>query len=269
MGKGLAAVVQMCSGPDRSENLRVAERLMEEAVARGAELIVLPENFSFLGRDDSEKRNHREEMDASPSLDFLLEFAIRRKVWIVGGSIPLAVPDAGMVTSTCFLVSNTGTVAGRYDKIHLFDANLGAEPYRESAFIKPGRQAVTADTPFGRLGFSICYDLRFPEHFRRLVDQGATLFALPSAFTQQTGKDHWEILVRARAVENFSYMLAAGQWGWHAGGRRTYGHSMIVEPWGTVVARCPDGNGIALAEIDPARVTTSRTQIPCLQHRVI
>ncbi|MBF0175517.1 MAG: carbon-nitrogen hydrolase family protein [Magnetococcales bacterium] len=266
----LAAVIQLCSGSDRAANLDRAGRLMDRAVDRGAELLVLPENFSFMGQTEEEKRRHREDPEASPSLQFLVELARRRRVWIVGGSIPMLVAGQEKSTSSCCLLDPHGEIRARYDKIHLFDVRLGSgEPYQESAVIVPGRTPLCGDTPFGRIGLSICYDLRFPELYRRLVSAGATLLTVPSAFTLTTGKDHWELLLRARAVENFAYVLAPNQGGVHPGGRRTYGHSMIVDPWGSVIARCPDGEGFAMAELDPVRVSTCREQIPCLAHRVL
>ncbi len=264
-----AAVIQLCSTADRAANLAEADRWMTAAVERGAGLLVLPENFSFMGRTDEEKRRHWEAQDNSPSLTFLQEFARRHRVWIVGGSIPLGVAGTDKMTNTCFMVDGAGQVRGRYDKIHLFDVDLGGEtPYRESDSVLAGDRAVWVDTPFGVVGLTICYDLRFPELFRALAVGGATVLTVPAAFTQTTGQDHWEILLRARAIENFAYLLAAGQGGTHANGRRTFGHSMIIEPWGHVVAQCPDGPGFAMAELQSDRVEQSRQRIPCLNHRV-
>lgn len=266
----LAAVIQMCSTANRDENLAEANRLMSEAVRKGAQLLVLPENFSFMGKTGAEKRTYREALDQSVSLTFLQEFARRHQVWIVGGSIPIAIPGADRVASACFLLDADGAIRARYDKIHLFDVDLGTEePYRESDTILAGGRTVVADTPFGRMGLSVCYDLRFPELYRQLVAQGATILVVPAAFTLTTGKDHWELLLRARAVENFSYVLAANQWGRRPDGRYTYGHSMIVEPWGMVLARSAEGVGIAMAEMDPNRVNRCRARIPCLEHRVL
>ncbi|MBF0096853.1 MAG: carbon-nitrogen hydrolase family protein [Magnetococcales bacterium] len=263
-----AAVIQMCSTADRAYNLAEAGRLMASAARQGAELLVLPENFSFMGCSDAEKISHREDAAASPSLQFLQEFAARHRVWIVGGSIALRVEGSDKMTNTCFVVDAGGQVQARYDKIHLFDVDLGGEaPYRESDRVVPGAQAVLVNTPMGRLGLSICYDLRFPELFRALAESGAELVTVPAAFTQVTGEAHWEVLLRARAIENFTYVLAAGQGGVHVNGRRTYGHSMIIEPWGQVVACCAEGRGFALAELQRERVLQSRQRIPCLQHR--
>ncbi|MEO5340706.1 MAG: carbon-nitrogen hydrolase family protein [Magnetococcus sp. MYC-9] len=265
-----AAVIQLCTTADREENLRLADHWMVLAVQQGAGLLVLPENFSFMGRSDEERRRHWESRDDTPSLSFLQAFSRRHRVWIVGGSIPMRLADSNKVHNSCFVVDAEGEIRGRYDKIHLFDAELGGEtPYRESDTVLAGQQAVVVESPFGRLGLTICYDLRFPELFRALVQQGATLFTVPAAFTRTTGQAHWEVLLRARAIENFSYVLAAGQGGTHVNGRHTFGHSLIVEPWGEVVARCADGPGFALAELHPERVAQSRRRVPCLHHRTL
>ncbi|MEO5330521.1 MAG: carbon-nitrogen hydrolase family protein [Magnetococcus sp. YQC-5] len=258
----------MNSGLDRASNLVMAERLMEAAVGQGAGLLVLPENFAFFGGSEEEKRAAREDTKTSPSLSCLMKFAARHRVWIVGGSIAVAVAGSNKATNVCFVVDDTGSVRGRYDKIHLFDVDVGdGTRYRESDFVQPGHDPVVVDTPFGRIGLGICYDLRFPELFRALSARKAELFTLPSAFTVVTGRDHWETLLKARAIENFSYMLAAGQWGQHGGGRQTWGRSMVVEPWGTVIAQCPDGVGFAVAPLEQERIARSRQRIPCLMHR--
>jgi deaminated glutathione amidase len=262
-----AALIQMCSGPDREANLIAAEKLMAQAVARGAALLVLPECFSMMGRTDAEKRAGQEDPDNSPSLLFLQNFAAKHGVWIVGGSISISLPESSRFANTCFVVDSSGDVQARYDKIHLFDAYIGErQAYRESNLIQAGTEPVVVDTPFGRVGLSICYDLRFPELYRKLTTMGATILTVPSAFTISTGHVHWEVLLRARAIENFSYVLAAGQGGKHPGGRQTYGNSLIVEPWGTVVGRCPDGTGIIMAELDQELVTDARKKIPCLDY---
>jgi deaminated glutathione amidase len=261
------ALIQMCSGPDREANLAEAGRLMVQAVDQGAGLVTLPECFSFMGRTDAEKKAGQEDPDNSPSLQFLQDFAAKHKVWIVGGSISISLPGSSRFANTCFVVGSSGDLQARYDKIHLFDAYIGEkQAYRESNLIKAGDKPVVVDTPFGRVGLSICYDLRFPELYRKLVTMGATILTVPSAFTVSTGHVHWELLLRSRAVENFSYVLAPGQGGKHPGGRRTYGNSMVVEPWGTVVGRCPDGVGLVMAELDPERVAEARRKIPCLDY---
>ncbi|MBF0184532.1 MAG: carbon-nitrogen hydrolase family protein [Magnetococcales bacterium] len=263
-----AAVIQLCSSPDRAHNLAEAERWMSAAVRQGAGLLVLPENFSFMGRSDEEKLAHRENVAASPSLQFLQEFAARHRVWVVGGSIAIRLEGSERMSNSCFVFDETGQIRARYDKIHLFDVDLGGEiPYRESDWVAAGEKAVVVATPFGRLGLTICYDLRFPELFSALAMAGAELITVPAAFTQVTGQAHWEVLLRARAIENFAYILAAGQGGHHANGRRTHGHSLIVEPWGQVVAHCPEGPGFVVAELQAERIAQNRQRIPCLQHR--
>ena len=272
----LAAVIQLCSTPDREENLTEAKKQMTEAVSRGAKLLVLPENFSHMGLanpstslEEKQRLHYREDPENSPSLVFLQQFARQHQVWIVGGSIPLAVDGSNKITNTCFVVDSAGQVQGRYDKIHRFDADLGGETaYRESDLVQAGNAPVCVDTPFGRIGLALCYDLRFPELFRRLSSQGATILTLPSAFTLTTGRDHWEVLLRARAIENFAYVLAPGQSGRHVNGRQTFGHSLVVEPWGHLIAQCPDGAGFCLAELQPHRLEQCRARMPCLHHRV-
>ncbi|MBF0447395.1 MAG: carbon-nitrogen hydrolase family protein [Magnetococcales bacterium] len=259
------ALIQMCSGPDRQANLVEAGRLMGQAVEQGAALMVLPECFSLMAQTDEEKIAGQEDPDNSPSLIFLQQFAAKHGVWIVGGSITIAVPGSSRFANTCFVVDDGGEVQARYDKIHLFDAQIGErKPYRESKLVCPGDRPVVVDTPFGRIGLSVCYDLRFPELFRQLTAMGATLFTVPSAFTVSTGQAHWEVLLRARAIENFAYVLAAGQEGRHPNGRRTYGHSMVVEPWGTIISQCPEGVGVILADLEQNRVTQARKKIPCV-----
>ncbi|MBF0381657.1 MAG: carbon-nitrogen hydrolase family protein [Magnetococcales bacterium] len=261
------ALIQMCSSHELEDNLRVAGELMTQAVEWGAGLIVLPECFSFMGRNEAEKLAGREDPDNSPSLKFLQTFALRHGVWIVGGSISISLPKSKQFANTCFVVDHEGKVQARYDKIHLFDANFGErQSYKESKLINAGDQHVVVDSPFGRIGLSICYDLRFPEQYRKLTAMGATILTVPSAFTISTGHVHWEVLLRSRAIENFCYVLAPGQQGRHPGGRRTYGHSMIVEPWGTVLSRAPDGPGVVMARIDPKKVIDARRKIPCLDY---
>nr|CRH06789.1 putative N-carbamoylputrescine amidase [Candidatus Magnetococcus massalia] len=271
----LAAVIQTNSGNDRNHNLARAEAMLEEAAAAGAKLLVLPENFSFFGEDEAEKRAMREDPERSPSLQMVQAFAQRHGAWVVAGTIPLDVGPAqpgepDRVGNTSFVIDGEGQVAARYDKIHLFDVTLGGnEGYRESDIIRPGRNPVLVDTPFGRMGLTVCYDLRFPELYRALAEEGAEILTCPAAFTLTTGHVHWELLLRARAVENFCHMLAPNQWGRHPGNRKTYGHSMIIEPWGTVLGRAADGEGVALGYLDPKRTARCRRQIPCLDHRVL
>lgn len=275
--KVLAAVIQMGSGNNREANLLTAGRLMERAVDRGAGLLVLPENFSFMGASEEERRDNAEIVGQSPSLDFIQTFADRHNVWVVGGSISLVAQESDKIANACVLVGDDGVIRARYDKVHLFDADLGSGyAFRESDVVRPGVEAVVAETPFGRLGLAIGYDIRFPEYFRRLVEEGAEILAIPSSFTMLTGREHWEVLVRARAIENFSVVLAANQKGLHpsqglggpTGVKASCGHSMIVGPWGTVLVQCSSmEEGFALTELDPARVASARSRIPCLQNR--
>ena len=264
------ACIQMASGPNVGANLLEAERLMGMAVDKGAKLVVLPENFAMMGKEETDKVAVRESDQGGPIQDFLSHQAKRQGIWLVGGTVPLAAQDDGKVRAACLLYDDQGRRVARYDKIHLFDVVVGSdESYTESQTIESGDQAVVVDTPFGRLGLAVCYDLRFPELFRTLVDQGVEIIALPSAFTGITGKAHWEVLVRARAIENLCYVLAAGQGGYHVNGRETYGHSMIVDPWGQVMNELANGSGLVCADIDLQRLKNIRRTFPVLEHRNI
>jgi nitrilase len=259
------AAVQMVSGPDIAENLREAGRLVAEAAVRGAKLVALPEYFPLISGNETDKVRAREQDGAGPLQDFLRETALKHQVWLVGGSIPLeaAVPDK--VRNACLVFDETGRRVARYDKIHLFGFQRGTERYNESHTIEAGNEAVVFDSPFGRVGLSICYDLRFPELYRGM---GAVdLLVVPAAFTHTTGQAHWELLLRARAVENLCYVLASAQGGTHPSGRQTYGDSMIVDPWGAVLDRLAKGPGVVVAEIDPARIAELRASLPALEHR--
>lgn len=262
------AAVQMCSGTDVTVNLREAGKLMAKAAAQGAELIVLPENFALMAQSD-EARVASGEMDGSGQIqDFLADKAQTLKTWIVGGTIPV-LASRDRVYARCPVYSPQGRRVAYYDKIHLFDVQLGAgESYRESARTEAGTKPAVVVTPFGKLGLAVCYDLRFPELFRALTAQGATYFAVPSAFTRTTGQRHWELLVRARAVEDLSFMVAAAQGGYHANGRDTWGHSMLVDPWGEVLAERRDAEpGVVTALMDPAQQARLRQKFPALSHR--
>lgn len=263
------AAVQMASGPNLNANLLEAERLIGAAVDAGAELVVLPENFAFMGEAERDKLKVKESEGDGPVQSFLSEQAARHGIWLVGGTIPLAVDDPDKVRAACILYDDKGQAQARYDKIHLFDVSLEetGERYTESEAIEPGSRAVTADTPFGRIGLAVCYDLRFPELFRNMSREGVDLIALPAAFTAATGKAHWDPLVRARAIENLCYMVAAAQGGYHANGRETYGHSMVVDPWGIVLEQLPRGAGVAVADMDRERVNRLRRSFPALEHR--
>lgn len=264
-----AAVVQMNSGADLGANLAQAQSLLERAAGEGARLAALPENFAFMGAKERDKLVHAEADGAGAIQDWLAATAARLKLWIVAGSLPIAAPD-DRVYAACCVYGDDGRRAARYDKIHLFDVDVGnGELYRESNSIAPGAVApVAVDTPLGRLGLSICYDVRFPELYRALVAEGCTLFCVPAAFTARTGAVHWHTLLKARAVENLGYVLAPGQCGTHPGGRGTYGHSLILDPWGETLAEVSvDVPGYALADLDPEHLQAVRARFPALSHR--
>lgn len=271
-----AAVIQMRSGADCAANLAVAGRLLEAAQAGGAQLAVLPENFAFMGGREGDKLALAEDAGRGPIQDWLAATARRLRLWILGGTVPLKTGDAQRVAAACLVVDESGRSVARYDKMHLFDVEVGdaapgqasPERYRESASIAPGAVAsVVVDTPVGRMGLSVCYDLRFPELFRRLAAQGAEVLAVPSAFTEHTGAAHWEVLLRARAIENQCYVIAPGQWGEHPGGRRTFGHSLVVDPWGRVLARREAGDGVIVAPLPRESLLNLRRSFPVLEHR--
>ena len=263
------AALQMTSGPDVAANLEQARVLLEEAVERGACLAALPENFAFMGLKDVDKRAVAEADGSGAAQDFLAATARRLRLWIVGGTVPLAAGPDGRVAAACLVYDGDGRRVARYDKIHLFDVDIPgrAESYRESAHVAPGSRATVLDTPLGRLGLSVCYDVRFPELYRHLSACGAQLLAIPSAFTSPTGRAHWETLLRARAIENLCYVVAPAQSGFHPGGRETYGDSMIVDFWGRVLQRVPRGRGCAVAEVDVGRLSAVRQSFPALAHR--
>lgn len=263
------ACVQLASGPNVSANLMEVERQIAMAVQQGAGLVVLPENFAIMGKTEAAKLEVREQPGAGPIQEFLAQQADRHGIWLVGGTVPLVASDPGKVRAACLLFNDRGEQVARYDKIHLFDVELeqNSERYTESETIEPGSDTVVADTPFGRLGLAVCYDLRFPELFRSMLDEGMELVALPSAFTAVTGSAHWELLVRARAVENLCYVIAAAQGGYHVNGRSTYGHSMIVDPWGGVLGQLATGTAVVTAELDRDRLERIRRTFPAIQHR--
>jgi nitrilase len=261
------AAIQMISTPRVEENLRTAAALIARAAAEGAELVALPEYFPIMGRRDADKIAVREPDGDGPIQQFLAETASRHGVWVVGGSLPLVASVPDKVLNTCLVFNPQGVRVARYDKIHLFGFQKGEECYNESATIEPGRQPVTFDAPFGRIGLSICYDLRFPELFRALGE--IDLLVLPAAFTEVTGRAHWEILLRARAIENQCYVLAIGQGGVHENRRETHGNSMLIDPWGEVIARRDKGEGVVIGELDHARIAEVRASLPALAHRVL
>jgi nitrilase len=263
------AALQMTSCANVARNLAVASNLLEQARARGARIAVLPENFAYMGAGPADKLAAAEPHGSGPIQDFLAQRARSLGLWIVGGTLPLQVPGEERVAAACHVYDDAGREVARYDKIHLFDVDVPGktESHRESRGVRPGSQAVTLDTPAGRLGLAVCYDVRFPELFRELLSQGAEWFTLPSAFTVPTGLAHWELLLRARAVENLCYLVAPAQAGFHENGRETHGDSMIVEPWGRVLARLPRGTGLITAELDLARQRRLRQDFPSVRHR--
>ncbi|HEB82300.1 MAG TPA: carbon-nitrogen hydrolase family protein [Gammaproteobacteria bacterium] len=263
------AAIQMASGPNVKANLAEAEKLIKIAVQQGAELVVLPENFAIMGMAETDKVKIAEQPGSGLLQDYLTQQAIKNNIWLVGGTIPIQSEEEGKVYAACMLHNPQGELVARYDKIHLFDVTIGDnnESYTESETISPGRELVVVDTPFGKLGLAVCYDLRFPELFRALVDKGMEICALPSAFTSLTGKVHWESLLRARAIENLCFMIAADQGGYHVGGRETHGDSMIIDPWGLILNRLPHGTGVVIADIDTAKLEHTRKMFPALEHK--
>jgi nitrilase len=255
----------MISGPEIGANLLEAERLVTEAVRGGAGLVVLPEYFPMIGAADADRLEAREREGYGPIQDFLSDTARRLGVWVVGGSLPLHGNDPKKSRNACLVFDNEGNQVARYDKIHLFGFEKGEERYEERLFIEAGEDISVIDTPAGRTGLAICYDLRFPELFRKMGE--IDLIVLPAAFTETTGLAHWEVLLRARAVENQCYIVASAQGGLHPTGRRTFGNSMIVDPWGKVLARMDKGAGVVFAEIDPARIAEVRKSLPALKHK--
>ena len=263
------AAIQMASGPNIQANLDEASRLIESAVLQGAELVVLPENFALMAMTEEERVTVAEQMGQGVMQEFLANQASKHQIWLVGGTIPMHCDTEGKARSSCLIFNGQGQQVARYDKIHMFDVLIedGDENYTESQTTEMGDELIVVDSPFGRLGVAICYDLRFPELFRNLIDQGMEICVLPSAFTAITGKAHWEPLVRVRAIENQCYMIAANQGGFHINGRKTHGDSMIVDPWGNVLNRLMNGSGIVVADIDHAFLTHTRKNFPVLEHR--
>ncbi len=269
-GQALAfrvAAIQMASGPNVTGNLNEAQRLIEKAVEQGAQLVVLPEYFPIIGMKDTDKIAVREQAGMGPIQEFLSETARKHKIWLVGGSIPLAASSPDKVLNSCLVFNELGEQVARYDKIHLFNLDLGNEQYHEANTIEPGNKVVVVDSPFGRIGLAVCYDLRFPELFRAM--RGVDIIVLPSAFTETTGKMHWEPLLRARAIENLAYVIAAAQGGYHVSGRETHGHSMIVDPWGRILDQMSRGSGVVIAEVNRSYQDSLRASLPALEHRTL
>lgn len=261
------AAIQMASGPNVTGNLSEARRLIAMAAEQGARLVVLPEFFAIMGMTEQAKVAVREQPGQGPIQSFLGETAREHKIWLVGGSIPMAAGSPNKVKNTCLVFDDHGRQVASYDKMHLFNLELGNENYHEANTIEPGNKVVVVDSPFGRIGLAICYDLRFPELFRAM--KNVDIIVLPSAFTEITGRMHWEVLVRARAIENLSYVIAAAQGGYHVNGRETHGNSMIVDPWGRVLDRLPRGSGVVVADINPSYQSSLRSSLPALAHRIL
>ncbi|MGA2342570.1 MAG: carbon-nitrogen hydrolase family protein [Steroidobacteraceae bacterium] len=266
---GIVAAIQMNSSHLVADNLAAAGKLLREAKDRGAEIACLPENFSFIGLKDADKLQVAEADGEGPVQDFLSKTARELKLWILGGSTPIKGDSAHRVANTSLLYDAAGKRVARYDKIHLFDVTVPGrnERYLESKHVTPGESLVVADTPVGRLGLSVCYDMRFPELYRALVSRGAEWLAMPAAFTVPTGLAHWETLLRARAIENLCYVVAPAQAGTHTSGRETYGDTLIIDYWGKVLARLAQGAGVITAEFDLALEAETRARFPALENR--
>ncbi len=265
------AAIQMASGPQVGANLIEAERLAREAAEDGAQLIVLPENFAIMGLSEADRLVASEDPGDGPIQDFLARLARSHNLWIIGGTIPMHSEKADKAYASTLVYNNEGQCVSRYDKLHLFDVSLegSSEDYTESETTQPGDKIIVIDSPYGRLGLAVCYDIRFPELFRAMVTQGAEIFVIPAAFTAFTGKAHWEMLLRARAVENLCYVIASAQGGYHLNGRETYGHSMIIDPWGNIIDELPQGSGIVSATLDRQLSERIRSRFPALNHRRI
>jgi nitrilase len=261
------AAVQMASSPQVSSNLTEAERLINLAADQGAKIVVLPEYFCIMGKKDTDKVNVCEKAGEGPIQRFLSKMAKEHKIWLIGGSVPIASNFPNKVRNSCLVFDDKGIQVARYDKIHLFGLDLGTEHYHEENTIEPGDKVIVVETPYGKIGLSICYDLRFPELYRAMGE--VDMIVVPAAFTETTGKAHWETLVRARAIENLCYVIASAQGGYHISGRETHGNSMIVDPWGVVLDRLQRGSGIVIANINSKYQQSLRSSLPALKHKTI
>jgi len=259
------AAVQMVSAPEVAPNLEAAGKLIAAAAAAGAQLVALPENFYIIGRHESDKVKAREKDGNGPIQDFLREISLKHRVWVLAGTVPIETKNPNLIRSASMLYDAAGKRVARYDKMHVFKFEGGDERYDEARTVEPGDRPLAVDSPFGRLALSVCYDVRFPELYRGLGE--FDVMFVPSAFTVPTGAAHWETLLRARAIENQCYAVAPAQGGVHAGGRATYGHTMIVDPWGEVLAVRPQEEGVILAELDFDRIKEVRERLPALRHR--
>ena len=265
MSKQRVAAVQMVSAPELAPNLDAAARLIAAAASAGARLVALPENFYCIGRHETDKVQLAERDGRGPIQDFLSRSAREHGVWLVAGTAPIAASEPGRVRGACLVYNASGERVARYDKMHLFRFTAGDERYDEARTLEAGERPMAVDSPFGRLALSVCYDVRYPELYRALAP--FDLMLVPSAFTVPTGAAHWETLLRARAIENQAYVIAPAQGGTHAGGRRTYGHTMIIDPWGEVLASRAEGEGVVLADLDPARIREVRESLPATANR--
>lgn len=261
------AAIQMASGPKVAGNLEEATRLIDMAVSIGARIVVLPEYFAIMGMKETDKVAVREKPGDGPIQQWMSEIAAKHRIWLIGGTIPMESSVPGKVRNTCLVYDKEGRQVARYDKIHLFNLALGAENFSEDRTIEAGDKVVVVESPYGRIGLSICYDLRFPELYRAMGD--VNIIVVPSAFTATTGKAHWEPLIRARAIENLAYVIAPAQGGFHVNGRETHGDSMIVDPWGVILDRLPRGSGVVVAGINPHYQQTIRKSLPALTHRTL
>ncbi len=261
------AAIQMASGPQVKANLEEATRLVALAASSGARIVVLPEYFALMGLRDTDKVEAMEAEGEGTIQQWMSETAAKHRLWLIGAGVPIASGTPGKVRNSCLVYDKTGARVARYDKIHLFSLSLGADQFNEARTIEAGDTVKVVETPYGRVGLSICYDLRFPELFRAMGD--VDMIVIPSAFTATTGKAHWETLIRARAIESLAYVIAPAQGGYHVNGRETHGDSMIVDPWGVVLDRLPRGSGVVVAGINPQYQQTLRKSLPALSHRTL
>lgn len=259
------AAIQMISTPSIEENIATARRLIADAAQLGAQLVLLPEYWAAMGMQETDKLGYAEQVDVGPIQAFMAATAREHQIWLIGGTLPLAAQVADKVLNTMMVYNPAGERVQRYDKIHLFSFTKGEESYDEARTIVDGHDVTTFEAPFGKVGLSVCYDLRFPELYRAMGD--CTLIVVPAAFTYTTGKAHWEILLRARAIENQCYVLAAAQGGRHKNGRTTWGHSMLIDPWGEVKTVLPEGEGLVIGDIEPHYLSGVRENLPALKHR--
>jgi deaminated glutathione amidase len=261
------AGIQMASSPNVASNLTEAERLIAIAVEQGAKIVALPEYFCIMGAKESDKVGVREKAGDGPIQRFLSKMAREYEIWLIGGTVPIVSNYPNKVRNSCLVYNDKGEQVARYDKIHLFGLDLGTEHYHEENTIESGDQIVVVETPYGKIGLSVCYDLRFPELYRAMGQ--VDIIVIPAAFTETTGKAHWESLIRARAIENLCYVIAPAQGGYHLSGRETHGNSMIVDPWGVILDRLPRGSGVVIANINRDYQTSLRQSLPALKHRTI